>query len=156
MGHWSSRVDRPLKVLRKFDHHSRSLRTSELIRTRWALCRSTRIVLKIWRRKTRPPLTTLAAHKRRPARDWSWRIVKRFLQTELWSSCFRRRSFSSGRLSVMEMELSSIPRKVMCVVGSTAFPQCIMKPSFRRSCIRMFNASAQTCLDFEIIKKSSK
>ena len=156
MGSWSSRVDLPLKELKKFDHQSRSLRTSEVMRTRWALCLSAPMVLKMRRRNTRPPFTTLAAHDKRPARDWSCRLVKRFRPREPWSSSFKANSFSSGRRRAILIESSSIPKKVMQVVGSTTLPQWIMNPSFRRSKISVFKASAQITFDFEIIRKSSK
>ena len=156
MGSWSSKADLPLKELIKFDHQSRSLRTSEVIRTRCALCRSATMVLKMRRRNTRPPFTTLAAHDSRPARDWSCRLVKRLRPREPWSSSLRARSFSSGSRRAILTESSSIPKNVMQVVGSTTLPQWIMNPSFRRSKISVFKASAQTSFDFDIIRKSSK
>ena len=156
MGLLSSTVALPLKVCIKWCHHIISWCTSKERIVRWLPCLSKLILLNILRRKTRPPLTTLAAHERRPANDWSWRLVARLRDRKLWSSSRKIPSLSWGKRRHISLESNSIPRKVIFWVGLTTFPQWMAKPSFRRSWMRTKSAWAHSSWDFAIIMKSSR
>ena len=146
----------PLNVWRKFIHHNRSSLTAFEINALCETCLSALIWLKIRRRKTLPPFTTPAAQESRPARAWSWRLDARLRVMKPWSSDWKLCSLSNGRRKVIVIESSSIPKKVIFVVGSTTFPQWMQKPSLLRSCINKFSAIAHSAFDSDIIRKSSR
>ena len=133
-------VDLPLNTERNWTHQSRSFLTMGDNSDLWEACLSMLIWLKILRRKTRLPFTTLAAHDSRPATDCSCRFVARLRLRKPLSSSRRVLNLSSGRQRLILSESSSMPRKVITLVGSTTLPQWIENPSFLRRWISAASA----------------